>query len=282
MTTVKPKRVAAQILERQLQWASLSGKFVESGCLASVEENLVQPLSAETRSEFTAGAGNELGLAQGTHKRPKMTSLRSSSVFAVNFFEPLRGTDLRPLGAALGLDFQPSSLRFEAKRPHGLTSGTPPHLDVLLEGPGPAELGIESKFAELYDSKPTNAKSLKDAYFEPEDKKRWAERGLPRCQAYAESLRTGPEFERLDAAQLLKHILGLAHEARPGTRVRLAYLWYEVPGSESDLHRREVQEFARRVGDELLFIALPYQEVFQRVEATLSPKHRAYLADRYF
>ncbi len=276
-----PKAIAV-LRARQEQWARTAGKSVNAGCVLSLKENLFQSMNAETQRELESGAGNETGTAPHSTGRPKMTSLRSSSVLAVNFFDAMRDGDLHPLGRALDLDFAPTRLRYEEKRRHGLAGGIPPHLDVFLESDGGENVGIESKFAEIYDSAPTKHKVLKPGYFSHQQN-RWEELGLPMCQRLADSLADEPSYQRLDAAQLLKHILGLAHhDPRPVGGVRLVYLWYDIPSAESEVHAREVVQFAQTVASELLFVPLTYQQLFAKLEDTLVKPHRDYLRARYF
>ena len=62
------------------------------------------------------------------------------------------------------------------------------------------------------------------------------------------------------------------------------YLFYQRPGNRLETHLREIEFFAERVGDEIGFKALTYQEVFKRLkdsgQANLG--YLDYLANRYF
>lgn len=85
----------------------------------------------------------------------------------------------------------------------------------------------------------------------------------------------------LDAPQLLKHMLGLAHA---GIR-HLIYLWYDIGLADAVEHRREVEAFAAAVaGDSVSFSAATYQEVFAAIDQDLEPVPgwRRYMLDRYF
>src|SRR4051812_37493676 len=75
-------------------------------------------------------------------------SLLSSSALAVNFFGPFEQDAARrpALARAMDLDGDILDLQFERKCPTGM-SGTPPHLDVVLDL-GARVLGLESKFTE--------------------------------------------------------------------------------------------------------------------------------------
>jgi len=109
----------------------------------------------------------------------------------------------------------------------------------------------------------------------------------------ADDLRLNPsEFELLDVAQLLKHMLGLATEQVPVTeRVdraswKLCCLWYRPTGTAGDQHAAELERFARRIGsDASRFFSVTYQDAFRRLRALLGPDHseyQGYLQDRYF
>jgi len=111
----------------------------------------------------------------------------------------------------------------------------------------------------------------------------WTEAGLAGCQAVAESLRTGRHnFDVLDVAQLLKHILALALSGRHWL---LCCLWFEVSGSVEERHRQDLTDFAAQIGaDEARFSALTYQELFARMMPFVGQDdadYMAYLRDRY-
>lgn len=147
-----------QILEAQRRWAAGRGISVDgAGRTPELEDNLYQPLHPQTQAEFEKGAGNEL--------EGDMRSLRSSAALACNVFDPWRERPLRPLATACGADPDLARLRFEATFPTGLR-GTPPHLDVLLDGDG-TPTAIESKFTEIYS--PGRHGGFAEAYFKREE-----------------------------------------------------------------------------------------------------------------
>lgn len=261
------------IVDAQVAWARSAGlSLVDHHQLTTVDENLFRPLHPATRQEFVAGAGSELGKPG---EKPPMASLRSSAALAVNFFDAWRGRDLAPLTNALGVG-ESSDLWFERKFPTGLR-GTPPHLDVVLDGAGVTPTAIECKFAEIYGQ--ANNK-FKDSYFATPDI--W--KGLDNARLLAIDLVSGDvSFERLGAAQLIKHSLGLTGAFGIGG-FRLVYLWFRWPGSEADRHQAEVDRFAEIVGHDFAFEALTYQDLFKRLSGSSEPQpgYLDYLADRYF
>ena len=264
------------ILTRQLNWAA---DLTRKGhVLDRLTDNLFRPLHPATIAEFARGSGNELGLSGRT---AKMRSLRSSSALVCNVFDPWRGQSFGPLVSALGVRGSFSEFAFEEKLSHGLST-TPPNLDVVLYALDATPLGIESKFAEIYDSKmgydPIDAK-----YFDS-GRKRWADLGLPSVQAVAETLGRSVHFRRLDAGQLLKHILGLANTFQEFRPVRLLYLWYDEPGDEAKEHADDLRRFECAIEQDVEFRAVRYQDIFVALKNAPEPSagYIDYLARRYF
>jgi hypothetical protein len=208
------------ILQTQREWADFAGLAVDGkGYVGSVEDNLYRPLSQTTRLALERGGGSELRPSRGG--LPKMAALHSSAALAINVFDDWTGRPLSPLAAALHLDKSPDRFAFEATFPTGL-KGTPPHLDLAFFGPGNAVVGVESKFTEWLTPKSPNKLSFRPEYF-PERAPLWSAVGLAQAQRLADAMRSGEEgFRYLDAAQLLKHMLGLANVL--GTKASLLYL----------------------------------------------------------
>lgn len=248
------------------------------GYLRGVEANFRQPLADPARAAFEAGGGAELR-AQGS-RPPKMQALHSSAALAVNVFDHWADRDAAPLQQSLRLDSKILSLAFEAKFDTGLP-GSPPNLDVALELDSGSVVGIESKFTEWLMPKRAHRQAFKDKYFEG-GKTLWADRGLTRCQALAGDMLAGRSaFRYLDAAQLLKHALGLATQ-RAG-RCQLAYLYMDIPCPASEAHREEIDRFAERIDAALAFSAESYQALVRRMSAILGvdPEYLRYLRLRY-
>lgn len=274
------------IRKAQQAWA-VQNVEVDRGCTLSIEANLFRRrMHPETLEEFQRGAGDETGQASTGKKRAKMLSLRSSSVLAVNVFDFWRGRDLDRLATALGAEGRYTDLRFEQPFDHGLPTGQP-HLDVVLytntqRGP----FAIESKFAEPYDvAKKESSQPMAAKYFE-DNRARWSNVGLPGCQALAGELGHRIAFRRLGAAQLLKHILGLANDRRghtfQGRDLTLLYLWFDAGDTEADEHRQEIDAFRRRLDPGLDFRVLTYQTLFERLAVVAETDYIEYLRARYF
>ncbi len=264
------------------------------GYLDKVDDNLRQTLSARALAAFEAGGGAEL------HDRPglpaKMKALHSSAALVVNVFDYWSECDQdgdgsgefaqRPrceaLLRALHMDADLRlPLRFEAQLPTGLP-GNPPNLDVLLELTSGVSVGIESKFTEWLTAKRTNRPQFRPKYFD-KGAKPWTRSGMPHCQALVSEMLSGSErFRMLDAAQLLKHALGLAAH-NPG-RFSLIYLYFDWPCPAAQTHQDELARFGERIGAEIGFRALTYQDLFGRLAGSgaVDAGYLEYLERRYF
>ena len=237
----------------------------EQGYTASFAENVVSSVRVtDFEADLTQGSGDEFG--------GKFRAAHSSSALAVNCFAPFKRnlSDLRVCGVD-GF----TSLHFEKKCPTGLR-GTPPNLDVLLERTDRV-IAIESKCTEYLSP---HAARFSSAYLTGiRDSRResvW----------YRELLRLvdAPQaFRWLDAAQLLKHALGLMHCYRDRP-VTLLYLYWE-PLNAADYpllgdHRRDTAEFGERVaGAQLDFDAMSYNELWSTWDEATPRWLSAHLGD---
>jgi hypothetical protein len=210
-----------------------------------------------------------------------MRALLSSSALAVNFFDVWRTEPKDKLAEALGLPTPITQLSFEHKCLKYPVGPRSPNLDLELKLTDGRRVGVESKFAEPYRHSAAGP-CLSAKYFSgPEG--RWDHVGLIRAQKLAGRL--AAEWEFLDAAQLLKHLLGLASET-PEKGTILLYLWYDAATDEAARHQREITRFAEAVaGDPVAFRAVSYQDVFSKLERTLAEPQAgwlSYLSSRYF
>ena len=264
------------VLLNQIHWANAANVHVDrAGCTDSVEANLWRPLSPRTRIVFRQGAGAAL--------EEKMRSLHSSCALVANVFDYWSVQDATPLARALGIDGHIGAIEFEAQKASGLP-GNPLNLDVCLTLTDGRAVGIESKFGEWLMPRLPGAVPMRPKTADV-SAGRWAELGLPRCQALAEAMQAGKRsFRYLDALQLLQHALSFA--AQPGHQgFALLYLYYAWNVPQAQQHAHEVEVFAQETGDELGFRALTYQAVFQSLKQAPTRRHAeyvAYLARRYF
>jgi len=246
--------VKSQILSKQLEWATATGLNPDQrGYLSNYERNLFQPLNPQSKLAFDQGSGSEL---QDRSTGPaKMRALHSSSALAANFFDAWVDADTKPLVVIFDLEARPVNIRFEGQYSTGLP-GTPPNLDVIFELQNGLVVGIESKFTEWLTPKSSSKPAFKDKYF-PTARGVWETVGLPETQRLAEEVQLKEiAFRHLDAPQLMKHALGLATHC--GSKFRLLYVYFDAPGPEGDLHRKEIEIFTDRLMSELGFRAFSY------------------------
>jgi hypothetical protein len=209
-----------------------------------------------------------------------LLALHSSAALVCNAFEYWRTGELEVIERALGLPASIMEMRFEAQFPTGL-KGEPPNLDVALELENGSTWAIEYKFTEPFGGAKDPRKSLRAAYF-PGDTTIWTQRGLRRCGEIAKKLRDGElRWRRLDAPQLLKHILGLHTCRRTFT---LVYLWMDTNSAAGEEHRKELAAFTEELSGEVPFVSVSYQQFVGRLRALTGPRHGKYfeyMQDRY-
>lgn len=239
----------------------------ENGYVSRAELNLIPGVRLDDiRADLEQGSGNEL--------EGKFRAAYSSSALAVNTFGPWRaapnGLDL--LGKS-NFDF----LQFEGQCPSGL-GGIPPNLDLLVTGPDLA-IGIESKFLEFLALKqPKFASSYKRENL-PQMEACWAQ--------WLDELKAGPK-QYLDAAQLVRHYLGLRNQPEfKGKKIVLLYLFWEPENwrdfAEYRQHREEIALFQDKVKDsEVAFEWLTYPQLWNQWESKgLFPDHVREIRKRY-
>lgn len=264
----------AHVLEIARHWASGEGFELDPGGFRFVrsEDALVVDLDSESESQFAAGDGGELS---------RLGSLRSSSALAFNVFAPWKA-DPAPVAGILGGSGFYDRIAFERKYPTGVRTRRHPHLDVVIDAgeeiqAKPVPIAIESKFCEIYDQpKPSQ---FSQNYLAKEDL--WV--GLPNLRVLAEDLAQNPlSFERLGAAQLVKHTLGLARAHEPAG-FQLIYLWYDFEGDVARTHRAELGRFVESAGADIAFQAMTYQELYVELADVPDPVpgYRRFLAGRY-
>ena len=216
--------------------------------------NLVDGVSKnDFWSDLAEGDGSEL--KDSGDVPAKFCAAHSSSALGVNVFGPFRhaASNLTLVGHT---DF--AETRFERKCPTGLRRKSP-NLDFVASSDA-VVVGVESKFLEILASKQAK---FSDAYDAPMND------AGPGWQRAYDALRQDPgRFTMLDAAQLVKHHLGL-HHTFGGTvgRIILLYVYWEPENilsiPEYQGHRREIAEFADLVaGDSIEFVAISHPQLW--------------------
>ena len=212
---------------------------------------------AEILAALEKSPGNEI--ASG-----KLSSAESSAALAVNTFGFFlhRVDDLPAIPGTEGFGWPATFVTVEHCCRFPWSGGHHPWLDAFVET-GTHIIGIESKRYEPFRPKATGRFS--DAYWRDV----WG-RDMPGYQRLRDEIaaETRP-FTRLDAAQLVKHALGLRTEAaRRAKRPALVYLHAEpaqwpdgraVDADDKQAHRAEIGAFAEYVrDDEVAFRACTY------------------------
>lgn len=269
------------LLRQQRAWATPAGASVDArGYVSSLGDNLWQPLSPRTLKAFEDGDGSEL--RDGLHRPAKMRALHSSSALAVNFFDYWSDRDATPLLSAFGLEGPAEPIAFERQFPTGL-EGNSPNLDLAVKLASGTTVAIESKFSEWLTPKSPKKKAFKPKYFPP-NRELWADVALPACQSLANDINVGHDhYQFLDVPQLLKHSLGLATQL--SGQFALYYMYFYWPCPEHERHCDEISRFDDRVGLEVQFRAVTYQDIFsslQRFRNSIDPSYLGYLRSRYF
>ena len=246
-------------------------------------------LTAKQKEQFEKGAGGELNW-KVKWTPPKMQSVLSSSALAVNFFAYLQATKNKTANFWNTLFFNGEEFltgkveeaSFEKKLRITGVRGTPPNLDFFISDGG-NRIGIESKFTEPLDRKSKDKKSIQKAYFETpfldENKNK-------KVFELAQSINNG-SYQYLDAAQLLKHWLGLMSQPKAAPKkARLIYIYHSCASGK---HKEELDRFtseAPKAG--INFVHYSYNEMIARLESCYNAqdpddtKHLEYLRKRYY
>ena len=273
------KRAAISALARGLQTARPEVELDSDGRVRELRENLVSGVAgtklAYIIGQIRSGDGGELNLGS-RGRQPKLYAPHSSCALAINSFGGWLGEErFLSLGDYVGFE----SLSFEKKLPTGL-QGKPPNLDVVAQR-GSAIVAVESKCTE-YLSKPAASFSASYDRLIPTMDPSWA--------SVLAELRDSPDRYRfLDAAQLVKHYLGIRHTF-PSTPATLLYLYWEPSNPERyavfGRHRSEITSFASGLGDPLVaFRAMSYRELWtdwsERATSDRIKRHVEELRGRY-
>ena len=219
-----------------------------------------EPVKAAIRADLSGKGGSELVVRDKA--APKFHAAHSSACLAANVFGPWLVTEQ---AVPLGPDSFCGETHLEVECPTGLR-GTPPTLDCLVAGQH--VLAVESKCTETFAA---HEAAFRGAYDEVV-----ASLAHPTWRAeYMRLVEDPRRYRFLDAAQLIKHYLGLRRRFtdRP---VTLAYLYWE-PSNAPDIaaclvHAAELAEFAGRVADpRVRFVGMSYSTLWKDWEQTDRP-----------
>ena len=227
------------------------------GYTRSPEGNLIPGVTkADFWKDLEEGDGKELSDSPKTPA--KFCAAYSSSALVVNSFGPFRNSPEHLVLAGYS-NFNQS--QFERKCPMGFGGRFQPNLDFFAAGPENLVV-VESKFLETL--RPREA-SFKESY-----KTRMQTQAEPAWQnMYKSLLADSQRFVHLNAAQLVKHYLGIRNTFRDWQVAKvLLYLFWEPENAEDiaefERHRNEVALFSREVEkSEIQFVALSYSQLWQ-------------------
>jgi hypothetical protein len=247
----------------------------------SLEDNLFEPLTTDTKTFFQNGDGGELG-----GDPSKMQAVHSSSALAVNVFQYWDNIkEVEKIAHACGFCHSATriskGISFEVKYSIDEKFQYSPNVDVVINNePGSKHkvFAVESKFTEPYSN--WEHLGFKAKYL---DLDIWEE--ISHLYKLASSISPKDErFHHLHAAQLIKHILGLKR-AFGKTNFRLLYLWYDALGREGAKHREEIHGFLEVAkSDDIAIHELSYQELFARLADNYrisDKKYIEYITSRY-
>ena len=226
-----------------------------------------EDLGAMLRRQFGKGKGSEL--KPKDNAPPKMHAVHSSSAQCVNAFALpafFLGRDSGFWSKFFGQDVWDGfdEWSFEAQYPISVfgkkgcsLKGTPPHLDFEIGNKTSGNIiAVESKLAEIYHD--DHDYTIRSSYFSQS-----ILRAYPKLWNLALKIHTGDElFCHLDAAQLIKHSLGLLST---GKQFKLGYFYNALASCEK--HELEVFRFKDLLADAGVdFFATTYQDAFHRIE----------------
>jgi hypothetical protein len=211
-------------------------------------------------------------------------AVHSSSALSCNLFHYWRRIG-RPdiVAKACGLtDRNVQGLAFEQHLPIDKKFRFTPNLDALFTYSKGAvrRIGVECKFCEAFSTRALLG--LKEQYLETGLDDLWS--GMPHVHALARELSpANKRYDHLDAAQLVKHVLGLRRCS--DSACRLLYLHYDMPGSAGAKHAAEIADFIDVTRqDGIVVTAATYQDVLLGLARTQRSDHAAYvdyMVERY-
>ena len=277
----------------------------EKNYLNNLSDNLFEDLTQESIKCYQSGDGNET--KDSKTRLAKMKALHSSSAIVVNLFQYWQGKDICPILNACKLTSRSNKVGYLIKN---IGSASPqeisvipspfnceikfeeqfeicsdksqfphsPNIDVVIST-SLSDIAIESKFTEPYGNR--KHEGLKQKYVE--NVSFW--NGLPNLYELAKEISPDDtKFQYLDAAQLIKHILGLKKNCHK-KYFHLLYLWYDVIGKEGVEHRKEIEQFAEIARkDHVKFSNVTYQEVIMKLSKEFyegNENYLNYITDRY-
>jgi hypothetical protein len=264
--------------------------------LSKWQDNLIEGVTAaDCEADLRRGDGSELDDREwrrtGKQIPAKFCAPHSSSALAVNCFGPFRhGVKLPSFAGLGGIGGIGGIGKVEFGYPcnNGLRTKRHPNFDLYLQSDDGAVVAVESKFLEPLGSKKVEFKPQYDGPFRGAG-------GRPISveepwRAVFEELKTGRlKYDYLDAAQLVKHYLGLKVKYHDRARCLLYVFWEPsnaIDCKEFVTHREEVADLSDRVtGCDTQFRSISYPGLWREWQSTSTwlgmNTHVARLQERY-
>jgi hypothetical protein len=255
-TAGRIRRRALRALRRAFVQGKPRAVIDHQGYVDPLWDNLLDGVHPELfEEELRRGDGNEL--------IGKFGAVHSSAALAVNTFARWKPEPANlPLAGVTG--FSRLGLEVQCTVVAGSRKA---NLDAVAEGPD-AVVGVESKLLEPLSGKNAEFAERYDTLIARHRDSPWLQ--------LVELLRASPKhFAYLDAAQLVKHSIGL-RQRFPSGPISLLYLFWEPTNARSleayDRHRQEVEELQSRVaGDRVRLVAQSHLELWDDWSAQGTP-----------
>ncbi|MBO4873859.1 MAG: hypothetical protein J5542_00920 [Bacteroidales bacterium] len=284
--------IVNEIKKHQQDWAK--NKIGTKGlyCVNVYDNIFSNKLLEKVEARFKKANGNELIDSD----KAKMRALHSSSAFCVNVFQYLLEKQMLDIVSdVFGVRMNnPLNGDFEYKFPiKGTKTGNrfPANLDFVIEGANEL-IAIESKFTEPYGKVSGDSRLLKQSYLDPNSNYEFIIKRFSKLKEWIDTWETEKydenkiarvcpyTYKYLDAAQLIKHLLGLSSQNK---KYKLCYLYYCVASDEMKKHSEELEDFQKHLDDCINFKAMSYQEFFSKLKLKMQEhgKYLDYMKDRY-
>lgn len=242
------------------------------------QNNLIPGIDeADFWGDLTKAAGNEL--VDDSKSPAKFCAAYSSSALAVNAFGPFRHKpeNLCLMGCT---GFQ--ATQFE--KPLATGTGKRPAWPDFYACGTDMTFCVESKFLEPLDSKKAEFADIYKQVVERLADPYWA-------KVYESLKQNQKHYQFLDAAQLVKHYLGMCNSfSQSGKPLSLLYVYWE-PANAADFpsyrqHRKEVLHFSAGVNNsQVKFAAYSYEELWDEWSIQSDwggmAQHISHLRERY-
>lgn len=265
-----------RIIKRQAE--IINKEIDKKGYIKSMkpQDNLLKTVDNWTDIERDLGGGQGGELKKDKYGRKKFCALHSSAALCVNNFALFKKhKDRLSFGKYKNFDKAAFEQRLSTK-----LKGTPPNLDFYLENSN-VTIGIESKFTEHFEKRIEHTKENLCKYFMREELDY-----LPRLfDGLILHYMNCTNKMYLNVAQLIKHSIALLNNKRNKKAVLVYIYWQPENWIETDIfkqHRKEIDDFANKIGKFIEFKHLSYCDLWQEYEnCELLKDHVQLVRNRY-